>query len=108
MADADEALALFQRGVRHKRVAETRMNAASSRSHCMLTLQVQQLATDRAEHILAEGRLTLVDLAGSERQQVRVRRSRRTPSSPKDGLRWRRRPDGAAAPIGAAWAWPRM
>lgn len=44
---AAAALDLFQRGVRNKRVAETRMNSASSRSHCMLTLQVQQLATDR-------------------------------------------------------------
>ena len=31
VADADAALALFQGGVRHKRMAETRMNAASSR-----------------------------------------------------------------------------
>ena len=67
---AEAALDLFQRGVKNKRVAETRMNTASSRSHCMLTLQVQQLATDRAEHVLADGRLTLVDLAGSERQQA--------------------------------------
>jgi hypothetical protein len=36
----------------------------------MFTLLVQQLATDRAEKVLAEGRLTLVDLAGSERQQA--------------------------------------
>ena len=28
-------------------------------------LQVQQLAPDRAEQVLAEGRLTLVDLAGA-------------------------------------------
>lgn len=69
---ADDALHLFQKGVRNKRMAETRMNSASSRSHCMLTLQVQQLATDRAEHVLAEGRLTLVDLAGSERQHALI------------------------------------
>ena len=67
---ADAALELFQRGVRNKRVAETRMNTASSRSHCLLTLQVQQLAPDRAEHVLADGKLTLVDLAGSERQHA--------------------------------------
>jgi len=40
-SDADHALALFEGGVRHKRMAETRMNAASSRSHCMFTLNVQ-------------------------------------------------------------------
>jgi len=70
LGGAEEAEALFQRGVSNKRVAETRMNTASSRSHCMFTLLVQQLATDRAEKVLAEGRLTLVDLAGSERQQA--------------------------------------
>ena len=43
VADADAALALFQSGVRHKRMAETRMNAASSRSHCLFTLSVQQV-----------------------------------------------------------------
>ena len=36
----------------------------------VVTLLVQQLASDRAEKVLAEGRLTLVDLAGSERQQA--------------------------------------
>ena len=70
VGSALDAEALFQRGVKNKRVAETRMNTASSRSHCMLTLLVQQLATDRAEKVLAEGRLTLVDLAGSERQHA--------------------------------------
>ena len=70
VGSAADAEALFQRGVKNKRVAETRMNTASSRSHCMLTLLVQQLATDRAEKVLAEGRLTLVDLAGSERQHA--------------------------------------
>ena len=70
LSGAEDAEALFQRGVANKRVAETRMNTASSRSHCMFTLLVQQLAVDRAEKVLAEGRLTLVDLAGSERQHA--------------------------------------
>ena len=69
---AEAALELFQRGVKNKRVAETRMNSASSRSHCMLTLQVQQLAPDVAEKVLFDGRLTLVDLAGSERQHALI------------------------------------
>ena len=46
------------------------MNAASSRSHCIFTLVVQQMDPARPEKVQAEGKLTLVDLAGSERQQV--------------------------------------
>ena len=70
VADAGAALSLFERGVGNKRVAETRMNAASSRSHCLFTLVVQQLDPIRPEKVQAEGTLTLVDLAGSERQQA--------------------------------------
>ena len=70
VADADAALALFQGGVRHKRMAETRMNAASSRSHCLFTLSVQQVQPGAKTELQAEGRLTLVDLAGSERQNA--------------------------------------
>ncbi|KAL1528982.1 hypothetical protein AB1Y20_010303 [Prymnesium parvum] len=70
VATAEQALGLFQRGVGNKRVAETRMNAASSRSHCIFTLAVQQMDPARPEHVQAEGKLTLVDLAGSERQQA--------------------------------------
>ena len=71
VSDADAALALFQSGVRHKRMAETRMNAASSRSHCLFTLSVQQVQPGAKNELQAEGKLTLVDLAGSERQQAR-------------------------------------
>ena len=70
VSDADAALALFQSGVRHKRMAETRMNAASSRSHCLFTLSVQQVQPGAKTELQAEGRLTLVDLAGSERQHA--------------------------------------
>ena len=72
VASADDTLALFQRGVGNKRVAETRMNAASSRSHCIFTLVVQQMDPARPEKVQAEGKLTLVDLAGSERQQALI------------------------------------
>ena len=68
-ADAGHALSLFETGVRHKRMAETRMNAASSRSHCLFALTVQRVDTSSGQ-VESEGRLTLVDLAGSERQQV--------------------------------------
>eukprot|EP00966_Prymnesium_polylepis_P262711 6068092-Prymnesium_polylepis.1 len=54
-----------RQGVGNKRVAETRMNAASSRSHCIFTLVVQQMDPARPDKVQAEGKLTLVDLAGS-------------------------------------------
>jgi hypothetical protein len=45
------------------------MNNASSRSHCLLTLRVQNfLLEDPSE--LIESKLEIVDLAGSERQRV--------------------------------------
>lgn len=69
-ADAEQALALFEGGVQHKRMAETRMNAASSRSHCMFSLSVQVEDPADAAAFTQEGRLTLVDLAGSERQSA--------------------------------------
>mmetsp|Transcript_16196 Transcript_16196/g.49208 ORF Transcript_16196/g.49208 Transcript_16196/m.49208 type:complete len:785 (-) Transcript_16196:291-2645(-) len=68
--DANHALSLFESGVQHKRMAETRMNAASSRSHCMFTLSVQVEDPADAASYTQEGRLTLVDLAGSERQSA--------------------------------------
>ena len=69
--DADHALSLFESGIRHKIVAETRMNAASSRSHCIFTLTVQHFegAVGAGEPV-TESRLALVDLAGSERQNA--------------------------------------
>lgn len=53
VVSAEHALELFQRGVGNKRVAETRMNAASSRSHCIFTLVVQQMDPARPEHVQA-------------------------------------------------------
>ena len=48
------------------------MNAASSRSHCLFMLAVQQIDPGKPEEVQAEGKLTLVDLAGSERQQALI------------------------------------
>lgn len=56
VGSAEQALALFQKGVGNKRVAETRMNAASSRSHCIFTLAVQQMDPARPERVQVERR----------------------------------------------------
>lgn len=66
---AAEALDLFRAGVANKVVASHRMNVASSRSHCVFTLQVESWPRGRPEE-LVKAKLSLVDLAGSERQSA--------------------------------------
>ncbi|KAH0950342.1 hypothetical protein HN011_004855 [Eciton burchellii] len=69
--DATECTALVQQGDRRRAAAATKMNAASSRSHAVLTLSLEAIAInddDKRGNAIRRGRLHLVDLAGSERQ----------------------------------------
>ncbi|CAL1673007.1 unnamed protein product [Lasius platythorax] len=69
--DAAECAALVQQGDRRRAAAATKMNAASSRSHAVLTLSLEAIAInddDKRGNAIRRGRLHLVDLAGSERQ----------------------------------------
>ena len=59
VSNYDEAMNLFSLGNYNKIVSSTPMNLASSRSHCIFTIE---LRTDRLS-----SKLDLVDLAGSER-----------------------------------------
>ncbi|MGH0125601.1 UNVERIFIED_CONTAM: hypothetical protein FKN15_010367 [Acipenser sinensis] len=52
-------------GEKNRRVASTKMNISSSRSHLVLILRVD--ATDKVSGVKSHGTLTLCDLAGSER-----------------------------------------
>ncbi|XP_041112251.1 kinesin-like protein KIFC3 [Polyodon spathula] len=52
-------------GEKNRRVASTKMNIASSRSHLVLILRVD--GTDKVSGVKSHGTLTLCDLAGSER-----------------------------------------
>lgn len=70
----EDAFELFQRGVGVKAMAETHLNTASSRSHCLLQLHVDTIDADSAE-VAHTGTLSLVDLAGSERQPKGVEKS---------------------------------
>lgn len=56
-------------GWKNRSVGATLMNADSSRSHSIFTIQLEMATVDESgeEHIKA-GKLNLVDLAGSERQ----------------------------------------
>lgn len=47
-------------------MASHRLNSASSRSHCILTLTVTQVDFNTPDNVITS-KLQLVDLAGSER-----------------------------------------
>lgn len=69
--DALECAKLVDEGDKRRVAAATKMNAASSRSHAVLTLSLEALAIDEDDKrggAVRRGRLHLVDLAGSERQ----------------------------------------
>ncbi|CAN0028169.1 unnamed protein product [Ectocarpus fasciculatus] len=61
----EEALELLFTGDTNRAIAETPMNMASSRSHCIFTLslEVRNVGAD----VVRRSKLNLVDLAGSER-----------------------------------------
>ena len=61
-----ECFALLQRGVAKRATAETKCNAASSRSHCVFTLTITMKETFDGQDMLRVGKLNLVDLAGAE------------------------------------------
>jgi hypothetical protein len=59
----------WKKGQKSKIIGSHKMNNASSRSHCLLTLRVQSfLLEDPSEQI--ESKLEIVDLAGSERYKA--------------------------------------
>jgi kinesin family protein 3/17 len=66
---AAELMTWLEKGKKNKQVGATKMNAGSSRSHCIFTVTVEtcEVREDGHEHIRV-GKLNLVDLAGSERQ----------------------------------------
>ena len=62
-----EIYSILQKAVKTRRVAETQLNKASSRSHCIFTLSLS--IKERSEDggvCFKVGKLNLVDLAGSE------------------------------------------
>jgi hypothetical protein len=69
-----EGLALLRRGQQNRQVAHTRLNAASSRGHAVLTVRLVRAPLDeRGRYAIRDpsritcANLSLVDLAGSER-----------------------------------------
>lgn len=71
---SEEALKVFLRGQKKRRVAHTALNAESSRSHSVFTIRLVQAPLDsQGEQVVQDKRvvcvsqLSLVDLAGTER-----------------------------------------
>ncbi|XP_007935192.1 kinesin-like protein KIF28P [Orycteropus afer afer] len=58
---------LMEQGTKIRTTASTNMNASSSRSHMVVTIQFKQVFLDR--HLTKQSSINLVDLAGSERQK---------------------------------------
>ncbi|KAJ8373737.1 hypothetical protein SKAU_G00043170 [Synaphobranchus kaupii] len=61
----DDILNVMELGEKNRKIASTKMNIESSRSHLILTLRVE--GTDTVSGVTSHGTLTLCDLAGSER-----------------------------------------
>lgn len=67
VANVEEVLAVMERGNARRQTAATLLNEASSRSHSIFTISVQQRQTAlERQHIVVTGNMYLVDLAGSE------------------------------------------
>uniref|UniRef100_A0A8C3B3U5 Kinesin family member 4 n=1 Tax=Cyclopterus lumpus TaxID=8103 RepID=A0A8C3B3U5_CYCLU len=68
VSTAQEMVGCLEVGNSARTVASTAMNAASSRSHAIFTITLEQRrGTDKADSVVSK--LHLVDLAGSERQK---------------------------------------
>eukprot|EP00899_Mesostigma_viride_P006542 jgi/Mesvir1/1588/Mv14556-RA.1 len=65
ISSLEEAIELFERGRAHRATFSTNMNEHSSRSHCLVMVNVK--GQNLVSNAVLSGRLVLVDLAGSER-----------------------------------------
>ncbi len=65
VASEEDALNMLFIGDTNRAVAETPLNLASSRSHCIFTVSVE--GREEGSSVVRHSKLHLVDLAGSER-----------------------------------------
>jgi len=65
----EEAHELLDFGAKRRATGATQMNATSSRSHAVFTLQVRMVTSRPGGHIESQAKMHFVDLAGSERQK---------------------------------------
>lgn len=82
MDSEHEALELFDFGTKRRAVGATQMNAQSSRSHAVFTIQIRMLVISASGVVESQSRVHFVDLAGSEKQK----KSGATGSRLKEGI----------------------
>jgi kinesin family protein 15 len=71
VSDTTEAMDVLRSGLDNRRVASTKMNRVSSRSHALFVLTVRsELFSENGISKVRMSKFTLVDLAGSERQKT--------------------------------------
>lgn len=73
----DEILTILQEGELNRATASHLLNDHSSRSHAILTIQVEnelQNSQDPKEQITKLGKLIFVDLAGKHKLQTRLKK----------------------------------
>ena len=76
MRNAGDCLALVKLGEENRAIRETHMNTASSRSHSLFQIMVEQTRIEdgaEGERVL-KSKFNLVDLAGSEKWDTRKER----------------------------------
>lgn len=67
VTSADAIFKILRKSNKRRTTAATKLNAASSRSHCIFTITVHTKETTlEGEEVIRVGKLNLVDLAGSE------------------------------------------
>eukprot|EP00929_Paragymnodinium_shiwhaense_P047341 TRINITY_DN24014_c0_g1_i1.p1 TRINITY_DN24014_c0_g1~~TRINITY_DN24014_c0_g1_i1.p1 ORF type:complete len:1058 (-),score=256.80 TRINITY_DN24014_c0_g1_i1:379-3552(-) len=69
MATFQEAFELFDFGAKNRAVAATQMNAVSSRSHAVFTIQIRTKEATAGGSVESQAKIHFVDLAGSEKQK---------------------------------------
>jgi hypothetical protein len=67
VATEEQCIAVLSSGVANRAVGSTAMNAESSRSHAIFTIEISQTSAETMKERVSQ--LHLVDLAGSERQK---------------------------------------
>ncbi|KAL9647554.1 hypothetical protein ABK040_006910 [Willaertia magna] len=68
--DSSQIMSILDDAQKRRQIAETNMNKASSRSHCITTITIHMKeVNDEGEELIKTGKLNLVDLAGSENIQ---------------------------------------
>lgn len=63
----EDAMNVLEKGQAARHIGETKMNARSSRSHTVFTLQIESKGGEGVDQSFRASSLNLVDLAGSER-----------------------------------------